>query len=422
MTPPLQINKHYTVNITDLAGLGDGVGYVDGQKIFVPYTLPGDTIKARITKTGKEYSQAELITLLSPAPTRQTPPCKHFYTCGGCSLQHMAQENYIAFKHDILVQAVARAGLDTNAIAPLIYIGPTSRRRAVFKVEKGRIGYYQAKSHILVAIEECPILETPLETLIPHLNRLVKNISRPHAIDEITLSLSDTGIEVIINSKDMATLADLETLAEFAKVQDLAGVSWQSGREVTPVAECRTSEMVVGAVRIAIPSGSFQQATKAGQAAITREIIAATEKAGSVLDLYAGCGGYSFAMADYTKVHAVEGDEVMTATITQTAKKYGLTAKLGAETRDLVKRPFLPNELKKYDAVVINPPRNGAKAQVEQLAKSNVGIIAMVSCNPVTFSTDARILASGGYHLKRAVPIDQFIWNQHLELVAIFGK
>jgi 23S rRNA (uracil1939-C5)-methyltransferase len=190
-----------------------------------------------------------------------------------------------------------------------------------------------------------------------------------------------------------------------------------------PVAQRRAIEMqVTDEIAVPIPSGSFLQATKAGQQAITKEIVEATSSRRHILDLYAGCGGYSFVMAAYARVHAVEGDASMTSTILNTARKYNLSSQVTAEARDLVKQPFQVKDLNKYDAVVINPPRNGAKAQAEFLAKSKVPVVAMVSCNPVTFATDAKILAEGGYTLKRAVPIDQFVWSSHLELVARFEK
>ncbi len=412
-------NNTITLTITHLGGLGDGVGEYQGKPVFVPYAAPGDVVSVVIEKSGKEFSRGRIVEVLTPSPDRQEAPCAHFAVCGGCSLQHVSAHAYQAFKQSMLAQAIKRAGGDEAVIAPLITIPPASRRRAVFKVQQGKLGYYQPESHKLVAIEHCPVLDDAISQKLPEFRALLKTIS----YETLAVTASDSGLDVVLSLTKAPGLQELEYLSRYAKEQDIARIAWQRGEELTPIIERCPVQMQTGDVAVSLPLGTFMQATKQGQQAITAQVLAHLPvKAKQVIDLYAGCGTYSFAMHEKAKVFAVEGSQAMADTINRTAIQHQLQGRVSGIARDLVKQPVLPKELDRYDAIVINPPRNGAKAQAEQIAKSKVPVVIMVSCNPISFATDAKILLQAGYKLTHAVGIDQFVWSGHLELVAVFGR
>ena len=414
--------QHITLEITELAGLGDGVGYLQDKKVFVPYTVPGDKVSATIYKHTKQQAFASLGQVIVPGSQRVTPVCRHFYHCGGCRLQHVNSDAYQVFKQQMLTYAVSRAGYDPAVVVTPVMVGAKARRRAVFKVHQKQVGYYEPKSHKLVAISECPILVPELEALIASLNTFLQHFSKPQLIEEIALFQSDSGVDMVFTSNiEVWDATTYEQVTGFSQQNDIARVSYRYKSEVFPVIQRRSVQMQAGEVSIDLPPGAFQQATKAGQEAITAEILQGIKGASKVIDLYAGCGTYTFPIAAFAKVHAVEGSQEMVSAINQTAGRQHISG-VCAEMRDLVKQPVPAKTLKSYDAIVINPPRNGAGAQVEEIAKSGVKRMVMVSCNPVTFSEDAKLLKAAGYALKRAVPIDQFVWSSHLELVAVFEK
>jgi 23S rRNA (uracil1939-C5)-methyltransferase len=184
---------------------------------------------------------------------------------------------------------------------------------------------------------------------------------------------------------------------------------------------------VFAGVRVALPPGGFLQATHEGEQALVAAVLAAVEaaeqRAGkrvrSVADLFCGAGAFAFPLARAgMRVHAIDADAALLQAMTAARGTYRITA----EQRDLFAQPLSASELKGFDAVVFDPPRAGARAQAEELARSAVPIIAAVSCNPSTFARDARILVDGGYRLETVTPVDQFLWSPHLELVAIFRR
>ena len=419
---PRTASPSFLVDITALGGLGDGVATKDGKPWFVPYTVTGDKAEIRTVQTGKQFNRGELVTLHGSGPARRPPACKHFGRCGGCSLQHVEPTLYAGFKRDRLIEAVERAGLDPSAVQPLITVGAGARRRTVLQWHQGALGYYEARSHRICPVEQCPVLEPALESLIPALQRLCLGLPVANALQALALSLTAAGVDMTVMATADAGIEDLERLVNFAKTHDIAAIQWCVNGHSIPVVQQRVPMMQVGEVQITLPSGAFQQATHAGQEAITHIILQAMEEEKQVLDLYAGCGAYSFAILEKALVYAVEGDPQMAATMENAVRRYGKVARMQVECRDLVKRPLPVPMLNRYDMVIMNPPRSGAAAQAALLAKSNVPKLVMVSCNPVTFSADAAVLASGGYRLESATPIDQFTWSNHLELAAVFNR
>jgi len=388
------------VIIETLGAKGGGIAETADGRVMVPFALPGE--KVRVNEDG------EIIELLKPNSNRQTPPCRHFYKCGGCRLQHMNDEFYREFKHGIFLQALKRAGAELDS-PELIVIGPHSRRRAVFKISDGKVGFYAADSHDVVDLSECHILEPEIFSFSQEL----KHIS---GIKEALVTLADTGLDVLLYAENAPSMADSENIKNLSA----ARIAWKHGEKIIPIMSKSAVAMQFGKALVELPYEAFLQPTKKGQELITAEVMRALKREKIIVDLFSGCGTYSFLLAAKSKIHSVEMGGEMIAAIKKAAAEFQMP--VTAEKRNLYNAPLQLGELEKYSGCVINPPRTGALNQCKVLAKSNLQKIVMVSCNPDTFVRDAGILIRGGYKIERAISIDQFHWTSHLEIVAVFGR
>ncbi len=421
------MSKNITVDIDDIGASGDGIATVNGKRVFIPHSLPGEKVTAHVTKQMKEQSRAALVEVLHSSPERQTPPCPYFGMCGGCSLQHMKEDYYYAFKQKLLDTALRRAGFQDARTWPVVRIGAHSRRRVSFKCrsEGGNIqlGFFAEESRKLVDIDACLVLEPVIAACILPLKALLSRLPSVASIQEVRVALSDTGLDIVlVTSQAEPALYDIEQLSIFAKAENIARLSWQSSKGVVPILSHRPVEVQLGEARVELPVGSFQQASLQGQEVLTRAVLAGVGASSSVVDLYAGCGTYSFPLASQAKVHAVEGNQPMVVAMKKAISRYGYAGKITAEMRDIYTSPLQGEELKAFDAAVINPPRNGALSQLLALAAGAVPVIVIVSCNPATFARDARALHEAGYVLNNALGVDQFVFSHHLEMVGVFHK
>ncbi len=395
------------LKIDRLAGLGDGVGTHNGRKVFVPYAASGDIIRARIAKVTANADYATIVEILSPGPERIEPVCRHFTRCGGCALQHISHSAYAGFKLKMAQEAARKAGFDTDCVAQLVTFPANTRRRADLKVRNGKIGFFEEYSHRIVDIEECTVLEPDLLELVMQTKRQLPGLPE---ITRIRINGVDNGYDVMVEGQDGCKLQ--VTGCKQVRRLSIAGQKtiYQSG-EVT---------LTLGSIVVDVPAGAFLQASRAAQAFMTERVQDAVKDSDHVLDLFAGIGTYSFPVSANSKLTAIEGDKAMVTAMQDAARKYKLENILRTERRDLFNHPLKRDELSGYDAVIINPPRAGAKAQAGQLAQAGIAKIVMVSCNPATFARDARLLKEGGYQLLKLTPVDQFVYSSHLELIAEF--
>jgi 23S rRNA (uracil1939-C5)-methyltransferase len=398
-----------TLPIEKLAGLGDGVGHHAGRRVFVPYTLPGEQVRAKITGQTKDAVYAELEAVVTPSRARMPPVCIHFARCGGCAFQHLNDDAYADFKQQTAREAVRKAGFDPACVLPLVRLPPASRRRAELKVEAGRLGYYEQRSHRLTDITQCKVLEPALEALVL---RLKPWLVRLAGLQSVQINGVDDGYDMLLTGEGGASWGAASDAA-------LRRISARRGSEFSTLHQAGPVTVTLGGVAVEVPPGTFLQASREAQVIMARQVLEAVGSKARVLDLFAGIGTYSFPLAAHAQVTAVEGERAMVAAMQQAAKRHGLKA-FKASARDLFRDPV--ERFGGYDAVVINPPRTGAKAQAEHLARAEVGVLVMVSCNPATFARDARILMEGGYRLNKVIPVDQFVYSPHLELVAEFLK
>jgi 23S rRNA (uracil1939-C5)-methyltransferase len=390
-------------------------------------TAPGDHVRVRLGANSGEGRAAELIELLAPGE-RASPVCPHFGACGGCALQHLADDAYRRTKETQVAAALAQHGLVPEETAPLRRIAPGTRRRARFAVQHPRagaavIGFNARASHRLVDLRVCAVLHPAITALLAPLRALAPRLWPRGASGAATATHGDTGVDLLLDLPAPPDLAALEALAGFAEVQDLARLSWRTpdSSDPTPSAIRRKPRVVLSGVAVDLPADAFLQASAEAEAVLVAEVRAGLGEARHVADLFAGLGTFSFALASRAAVHAVEGSRVAALALAAAARQAGMP-RIDSESRDLEARPLLAGELERFDAVVFDPPRAGARAQCAELARSSVRRIVAVSCNPATFARDARLLVDGGYRLGRIQPIDQFVWSPHVELVARFER
>ena len=373
---------------------------------------------------------------LAPGPHHATPPCRHFGRCGGCQLQQLDEQTLAEFVSARVANASAAQELGAESIAPPHLSPPRSRRRASLRAEssQGRvvIGYREAKSHRLVELSECPVMLPEFVALLTPLRKLLIAIgtgkqqgkgkhSHAKLAADIDLALSEQGVDLAIKGVVVESLPATEALLDFARTHRLARLSLDQGYGPEALWEPQPVTVLLAGVSVPFPPGSFLQATLDGEQALTAAVCEWLGGAGSVADLFSGLGTFTFALAGQgSKVLAVEA-----ARDPHLACKTAVgRAQLPIHTlhRDLFRNPLLPEELDRFDAVVLDPPRAGARDQIERIAASMVAQVVYISCNPSSWARDARTLVDAGYRLKELRPVGQFRWSTHVELASLFVR
>ncbi len=414
--------------VETLGAKGDGIATVDGRPLFLAQTVPGDRVLARVTGERGGAFKGEVIELLQPGPNRADPPCPFFGPCGGCALQHFEDQAYAAWKAEQLTIALQRKGLTPEVLNPMKRVPPGRRRRitwsALRTAEGLLLGYYERESHQLADIDACLLVVPELQALIGPLHSVLQPVLEIREQARITATLCETGIDLLIDSRQPLRLVDREALAAFAEQCDLARLSWTDGQEEpTPLALRRDPLLSFGGVPVLLPPGGFVQPTAEGEKMLVELVMGAVPAgAETAADLFSGCGTFTFPLAERLQVYAAEGAEDSLMVLEAAARRSDRGGRVQAELRDLARFPVQADELDGGDVVVFDPPRGGAREQAVEIAASDVPTVVAVSCNPTTFARDARTLVDGGYRLTEATPVDQFPWSGHLELVAVFQR
>lgn len=408
-----------TVNlvIQKLGAQGDGIAEHEGRQVFVPLTLPGETVRAELSG-----DRARVVELVTPSPERAQPKCSHYGECGGCSLQHLSDETYAAFKRSQIAQSLSYAGIDAQ-IAPTIMAPPRSRRRAILAAHRAQgrieIGFHGRRSHRIVPITDCAVIRPALQALLPGLREIAAIATPPR--DALTLAATETltGIDLALTGAPKNLSADARaSLVQAATKLGLARLSLNG-----EVAAERTAPILrMGNADVTPPPGGFLQASAEAESAMVRLVAEAVAGAKRIVDLFAGAGTFSLPLAAHASVHAVEGELAGLAAIDKASRRTQGIKPVTIEKRDLFRQPLTRLELGKYDAAVIDPPRAGAEAQTRELAASKIGHAAMVSCNAQTFARDLKMMLDAGFRLERLTPIDQFLWSPHIEIVAALRR
>jgi 23S rRNA (uracil1939-C5)-methyltransferase len=404
---------------------GDGIAQYRREPVFVPFTVPGDRVRARLGARRRGGREGFVVDRLAFGPGRAAPRCDHFGTCGGCALQHLDDASYRRVKLGAVHSALERVGIDPGIVGPMRLV-PPERRRAGFGISRprdprlpARIGYRERFRHELVDLGECPVLEPAIFALIGGLRQVARDLIPPGGSAEATLTRTDSGIDLLIEAAERPDLRICEILAQFAEEYDLARVIWRFGADDLVVVERRPVRALLSGVAVPFPPGAFLQASASAEIILVEEVLSAIGPARPALDLFAGLGTFTFALACGGPVHAVEGDVHTAAALARAAADQ---PRVTVERRDLARNPIPASTLARYAAAVFDPPRAGAARQAVALAASAIETIIAISCNPATFARDAAQLVGGGYRLERVTPIDQFVWTPHLELAAIFRR
>lgn len=403
------------LTITHLGAGGDGVAAGGEGPLHVPLALPGETVL-----TEWDGKRARLIEVEVRSADRVEPFCPYFGRCGGCVFQHLEQIPYAAWKRGKVVSALARAGVQAD-VQPLVDAHGAGRRRIVLHVRRveGEIksGFMEAGTHRLVPIETCPITVPALAEAGRVAEALARQIMSDKPLD-VAVTATMAGLDVDLRGSGQPGERKVQALIQAAQQLGLARLSLHGAVLI----EIRRTEIKVGSSVVVPPPGSFLQATEAGEEALAGAVLEAAEGRRRVLDLFSGIGPFALRLAERADVHAVESQAAMLAALDRGARETPGTRRVTTETRDLFRRPLLPLELDRYDLAVIDPPRQGAEAQVAQLAASSLDRVIMVSCDPVTFARDAGTLIAAGFSLAPVRPVDQFKWSAHVELVGVFSR
>jgi 23S rRNA (uracil1939-C5)-methyltransferase len=403
------------LTIERLGHLGDAIAQGENGPIFVAQMLPGEVVEGDLQ--GDKLVNARIVT---PSPDRVRPPCAHARTCGGCLMQHATDDLVAAWKTEVVRSALAGQGIDVP-LRPILTSPPKSRRRAVIAGRRTKsgamLGFHARGSDNLVAVPNCQLLHPDLMAAFPALEALVLTGGSRTSELALTITRSLAGPDIsVTGGKPLDGQLRLE-LARVAEAHGLSRLTWEH-----EVVALRTAPMqAMGRAMVAPPPGAFLQATEQGQADLLAAVQDAVGEAKRITDLFAGSGTFALPLAEKAEVHAVEGDAAMIGALDKGWRQAEGLKRVTSEVRDLFRRPLEPDEFKKVQAVVIDPPRAGAEAQTKTLALSKVPVIAFVSCNPVTFARDARVLISAGYKLDWVQPVDQFRWSSHVELAARFS-
>lgn len=404
------------VDIGRLGYGGDGLAETDEGPVYVPFTLPGETVEIK-----RNDGRGSLHRVVAASRDRVAPICRHFSKCGGCALQHMERGAYLAWKRQTVVDRLAQRGIaaDVEAVVP---ISARSRRRAVFaavKTAKGVVfGFHQKGSRHIVAIGECPVLVPAIVDKLGVVADMAGETLEAGRPARIAVLAADNGLDIAIQNAGRIGRRQREILGAHAADAALARLT-VDGSEIFLN---RRPEIRAGAAPLLPVPGGFVQASSAAEATIAAAIAEHVGNAAPVVDLFAGIGTFALRLAQSAAVTAIDGIPELVEAIAAAANTTSGLKPVTALKRDLFNNPLAAIELDRFAAVVFDPPAAGAKAQAETIAASKVAKVAAVSCNPATLARDARILIDGGYRLIRVVPVDQFLFSAEIEVIATFER
>jgi 23S rRNA (uracil1939-C5)-methyltransferase len=399
---------------------GDGVATADGQTVYVPYTLGGEIVE--VAPVAGHPDRRRLLQVDRADPDRVAPFCPHFGICGGCAIQHWKTEHYRAWKRNLVLETLAQAKLACE-VYPLIDAHGVGRRRITLHARMGthdvlKVGFAAANSHDIIPVDRCPILAPGLSGALDAGWAVAEPLISLGKPLDIQITATENGLDVDVRGSGPLPAAAIATLSQVAEQHRLARLT----RHGELVLMRTPPTIVIGAAQVTLPPGSFLQATVAGEEALAALVSDHCKRAKHIADLFCGVGPFALRLAANSRISAYDSDAGAVMALQKAATSTPGLKPVKAEARDLFRRPLMPQELRDYDTVVFDPPRQGAQAQVLQLAASKIPVVIAVSCNVATFARDARILIDGGYRIEGVTPVDQFRHSPHVELVARFVR
>jgi 23S rRNA (uracil1939-C5)-methyltransferase len=407
------------LTIARLGHRGDGVAETADGPAFVPYTLPGEEVEVEAFPGHPD--RRHLLRVAVPSAERIAPVCPHFGVCGGCQTQHWDFARYREWKQGLVGMALRQAGID-SAVGALIDAHGEGRRRAVFHARRSvhdvlEVGFAAYRAHHIISVDRCPVLAGALGGAIGAAWALAEALGAMKKPLDIQVTATDAGLDVDVRGSGGLPPQRTAALVRLAEAHRLARLT----RHGELIAQRATPTVRMGGATVALPPGAFLQATAEGETVLARLVAQHLDGAKLAADLFCGVGPFALRLAEGARVVAVDADAEAIAALCQAGKAPRLKP-IEAQARDLFRRPLMPEELKRFDAVVFDPPRQGAEAQSRGLAASKVPLVVAVSCNVATFARDARLLADGGYRLTAVTPVDQFRHTAHVEIVGRFER
>lgn len=403
-------------SIERMGAQGDGIARGPQGPLFAPYTLPGEEVRGRPDKDRLMVTE-----ILSASPERAEPLCPHFGRCGGCLLQHWQLAPYFAWKRALVAEALAREGLEAE-VRPLVDAHGAGRRRVIFHARqygpKTVVGFAERRSHAMVALDGCPVLAPGLADALAASRAVAEALAPLRKPLDLQVVATDTGLDMDVRGSGPlppALLTDIAVIAERFRLARLT-------RHGELVLQRMAPRLAMGRAEVELPPAAFLQATAEGERVLSAAVLAATEGAKKVADLFAGAGTFALRLAEQARVYAAESHAGALAALLKAARATAGLRAVDGEARDLFRRPLVAPELAAFDAVVMDPPRQGAEAQAREMATSRLERLVYVSCNAATFARDARLIAAGGLHLRHVTPVDQFRYSPHVELVGVFTR
>lgn len=404
--------------IDHIGAKGDGMALVGGQRIAVPFTLPGERVRVSL-----EGERADCLDVLEASAARVAPVCPHFGTCGGCAVQHWQADAVAEWKRTRVQTALSRAGLAVE-VAPLRDGHGAGRRRVTLHVRRkdgaSVAGFMRARSHELINLDACPLLVSalaPAPDLARAIGHILRGIEKPL---DVQFTAAIEGLDVDLRGAGRIDDGLRQKLVQLAMQHDLARLTLHGERLI----EARVpSVMLEGTqMRASIPPGSFLQPTATGEALLADLAAEALGSAKNVAETFCGLGPFGLRLSRKMKVSAYDSERGAIECFQRSIRANPGGKPIVAEARDLFRRPLFAPELKAFDAILLDPPRQGAEAQMREVAKSKLTRIAYVSCDPESFARDAKLAVDAGFKLKSVTPVDQFRYSAHVELVAAFSR
>lgn len=388
--------------------------------VYVPYALPGETIE--VAPVPGHPDRRRLLQVEAASPQRTAPFCPHFGICGGCAIQHWESEHYRAWKRDIVVETLARFGIDCDVDA-LVDAHGLGRRRITLHARMGthevlKVGFSAAGLHDIIPVDRCPILDPGLSGALDAAWALAEPLTVIGKPLDIQITTTDVGLDVDVRGSGPLPSTLIATLSLLAEQHRLARLTRHGELVLMRI----PPTIMMGAAQVTLPPGSFLQATVAGEEALAALVSQHCRRSKHIADLFCGVGPFALRLAAKSRVSAFDSDAGAVTALQKAATSTSGLKPVKAEARDLFRRPLVPQELRDYDTVVFDPPRQGAEAQAKHLAASKIPVVIAVSCNVATFARDARILIDGGYKIESVTPVDQFRHTPHVELVARFRR
>jgi 23S rRNA (uracil1939-C5)-methyltransferase len=405
--------------IERLGHRGDGIADGANGPIYVPGTLAGEAVD--VEAVPGQPDRRRLLKIENASARRIEPICRHFGICGGCALQHLDAQTYRTWKRDLVITALSQAGI-AAPVADVIDAHGDGRRRVVFHARRSgdvlQVGFSAARAHHVVAIDRCPILAIALNGGLETAWAIAEVLDATRKPLDIQVTATDQGLDIDIRGSGPLTPSKMTALAHVARQRELARLT----RHGELIAQARPPSLRMGDAIVQLPPAAFLQATAQGEAVLSRLVVDACGRAKRIGDLFAGIGPFALRLGAQAQVLAFDQDAAAVAALNRAATTAARLKPVKAERRDLFTAPLSAAELNRFDAIVFDPPRQGAQAQSKEIAASEVAIVVAVSCDPGTFARDIRQLVNGGYRLLSVIPVDQFRYSAHVEIVARLAK